>query len=139
MRAYKKKRTGQDWDYTFGRLYYTWNPDLTKATFHDWIEIANNDKTGGGITLGDLWLAPDGAVHLLWTERKLDLRLRDQFFPGEKQRYALMHAVLREGRIVSRDVLLESNEGAVQPVPGRARFQITPKNRLFVIFYVSGR
>jgi hypothetical protein len=138
-RAYKKKLTGQDWDYIFGRLYYTWTPDITKAAFHDWIEIANYDKTGGGITLGDLWVAPNGAVHLLWTERKLDPRLRELFFPGEKQRYAIMHAVLREGRIISRDALLESNEGAAQPVPGRARFQITPKNRLFVIFYISGK
>ncbi len=138
-RAFKRKLTGQEWDYTFGRLYYTWNSDITKNRFHDWIEIVNYDKTGGGITLGDLYVAPSGAVHLLWTERKLDLRLRNQFFPTEKQRYSLVHAIMRDGRAVSRDILLESTEDGPQEIPGRARFQITPDNRLFVLYFVSGQ
>jgi hypothetical protein len=137
-RAYKKQLTGREWDYTFRRLFYTWTSDITTTPFHEWIEIANVDSTGGGITLGDLWLAPDGAVHLLWTERKLDESLRDKFFREQRQRYTLIHAVLRDGGIVSRQVLLEAQEGGAGEVPGRGRFQMTPENRLFAVFYVSG-
>jgi hypothetical protein len=78
-------------------------------------------------------------VHLLWTEHALDERLRDKFFPGEKQKHSLNYAVLRAGKIVSRRVLLEAIENGAWEVPGRGRFQITPENRLFVICYVSGR
>ena len=137
-RAHKKQITGQEWDYTFRRLFYTWNPDITTNQFRDWIEIANVDSAGGGITLGDLWLGPDGVVHLLWTERKIDERLREKFFPEQKQQHELIHAAVRDGRIESRDILLAAKEGGAWEVPGRARFQVTPENRLFVVFYVSG-
>src|SRR5439155_16768503 len=68
-RAYKKELTGRDWDYDFRRLFYTWTPDITREKFRDWIEIASRDKTGGWISPGDLWVAPDGSAHLVWTER----------------------------------------------------------------------
>ncbi len=137
-RAFKKQLTGQEWDYVFRRLFYTWTSDITTNRFQDWVELANFEATAGSITLGDLWLAPDGQVHLVWTERKLDERLRAKFFPTEKQAYALVHAVLRDGKIVLRQNLVEAAEGGPWQIPGRARFQVTPQNRLFVVFYVSG-
>jgi len=137
-RAFKKQLTGRDWDYDFRRLFYTWSPDITTGKFEPWLEIASREKTCGWINPGDLWVSPNGDVHVLWTERALDERLREKFFPGEKQSHALNYAVLRKGAVVSRRTLLAAEEGKSNERPGRGRFQITPDNRLFVFFYVSG-
>jgi hypothetical protein len=92
-REYKLKLTDQKWDYDIRRLFYTWTDDVTTGKFHPWVEIASRDKTCGWIDPGDLWLAPDGNVHVLWKERAIDERLRKEFFPGEKQSYTLRYAV----------------------------------------------
>ncbi|MBI4328019.1 MAG: hypothetical protein HY674_22540 [Chloroflexi bacterium] len=138
-RAYKKQLTGRDWDYDFRRLFYTWIADITTGQFQPWVEIASRDKTCGWVSPGDLWVGPDGAAHILWTDRALDERLREQFFPGEKQSHTLNYAVVRDGKVVLRRTLLEAREGGPQEIPGRARFQITPENRLLVFVYVSGK
>ncbi|MBM4028824.1 MAG: hypothetical protein FJ280_26030 [Planctomycetes bacterium] len=137
-RAFKKQLTGRDWDYDFRRLFYTWSPDITTGKFEPWVEIASREKTCGWIHPGDLWVAPNGDVHILWTERALDERLREKFFPDEKQSHALNYAVLRQGKIISQRTLLVADEGQSNARPGRGRFQITPDNRLLVFFYVSG-
>ncbi len=137
-REYKKQLTGREWDYDFRRLFFTWTPDITKQKFHEWIEIASRDKTCGWISPGDLWVAPDGAVHILWNERALDERLREKFFPDARQSQALNYAVVRDGKVVTRRTLLEAGpEGG--EISGQGRFQITPDNRLYVIHYVSGK
>ena len=137
-REHKKKLTGREWDYDFRRLFSTWSDDVTTGKFHDWIEIASRDKTCGWISPGDLWVAPDGAVHLLWTERAIDARLRREFFPDAKQSHTLNYGVVRSGKVVSRRSLLVSKEGESHQIPGRGRFQVTPEGRLFVFCYVSG-
>lgn len=138
-RAFKRQLTGQQWDYDFRRLFYTWTSNITTSGFAPWVEIASREQTCGWINPGDLWVAPDGAVHILWTERALDERLREKFFPGEKQSHTLNYAVLREGRVVARRVLQAAEEGGSQEVPGRGRFHLTPARRLFVCWYVHGR
>ncbi|HSW00935.1 MAG TPA: hypothetical protein VLI39_12230 [Sedimentisphaerales bacterium] len=137
-RAFKKQLTGQEWDYDFRRLFYTWSPEIRTGKFEPWVEVASRDKTGGWITPGDLWLAPNGDVHVLWTEQALDERLRERFFPQEKQSHSLNHAVIRKGAVLSRRTLLAAEEGKSNERPGRGRFQITPDNRLFVFYYVQG-
>jgi hypothetical protein len=137
-RAFKRQLTGQQWDYDFRRLFYTWSPDITKGKFEPWVEVASREKTCGWITPGDLWVAPDGDVHVLWIERAIDERLREKFFPGRKQNHSLNHAVIRNGTVVSRQTLLTAEEGKSNEMPGRGRFQVTPDNRLFVFFYVQG-
>jgi hypothetical protein len=135
-REYKKKLTGRDWDYDFRRLFYTWTPDVTTGKFRPWVEIASRDKTGGWITPGDLGVAPDGAAHLLWTERAIDERLREKFFPDARQSHELNYAVVRDGNVVFRRTLLKSGErGEIVPL---ARFQVTPDNRLIVFYYAYG-
>jgi len=138
-REFKKRVTGRDWDYDFRRLFFAWSDDIRTGQFHDWIEISSRDKTCGWLTPCDLWVAPDGAVHLLWTERALDVRLRDKFFPGEKQTQALMYAVVRDGKVVLKRPLLIGGEGASGELPGDGRFQITPAGRVYVFCYVSGQ
>jgi hypothetical protein len=137
-RAYKKQLTGREWDYDFRRLFYTWCPDIATGQFKPWVEIASRDKTCGWISPGDLWVAPDGSAHLLWTERALDERLREKFYPEAKQSYTLNYAVVREGKIVLRRVLVQGGEEGPKLVPGQGRFQITPENRLFVVYYIGG-
>ena len=137
-RAFKKQLTGRDWDYDFRRLFYTWTPDITRDKFRDWVEIASRDKTCGWLSPGDLWVAPDGAAHLVWTERALDERLRQKFFPEARQSHALNYALVREGRVVLRRTLLVAQEGESNEIPSAPRFQVTPDNRLFVIFFVQG-
>jgi hypothetical protein len=137
-RAFKKQLTGREWDYDFRRLFYTWSRDITTGNFEPWVEIASREKTCGWINPGDLWVAPNGDVHILWTERALDERLRPKFFPGAKQSHALNYAVIRQGAVLSRRTLLVAEEGKSNEQPGQARFQVTADQRLFVFFYVSG-
>ncbi len=137
-RAFKRQLTGREWDYDFRRLFYTWTPDITRQKFRDWVEIASRDKTCGAISPGDLWVAPDGAAHIVWTERALDERLRQKFFPDAKQSHTLNYAVIRDGKVVLRRTLLAAEEGKSNELASAARFQVTPDNRLFVVFYVQG-
>lgn len=137
-RAFKKELTGRQWDYDFRRLFYTWTPDISSADFRPWVEIASREKTCGWVSPGDLWLAPDGNVHILWTERALDERLREKFFPDAKQSHALNYAVVRNGRVLLRRTLLVAEEGKSNEQPGRGRFHVTADNRLLVFFYVHG-
>ena len=138
-REYKREITGRDWDYDFRRLFFTWSDDITTGEFHDWVEVASRDATCGWMRATDLWVAADGTVHLLWTDRALDERLREKFFPEAKQSQALMYGVMREGALVTTRPLLISGEGLPSSeTPGTGRFHVTGDGRLFVLFYVTG-
>jgi len=137
-RAFKKQLTGREWDYDFRRLFYTWTPDVTRGGFREWVEIASRESTCGWMTPGDMHIADNGSVHLLWTERALDERLREKFFPDERQRHTLEYALVRGGRVIRRRTLLAAEEGKANERPGRGRFQVTTDGRLWVFFYVSG-
>ncbi len=137
-RAYKKQLTGQEWDYDFRRLFYTWTDDIAGGEFHEWVEVASRDNTCGWVFPCDLWVGEDHAVHLLWRERAIDTRLRAKFFPDAKQSHSLNYAVVRDGQIVARRTLLLAEEGGANEIAGAARFQVTPDNRLFVFYYVNG-
>ncbi len=138
-RDFKLKLTGQKWDYDFRRLFYTWTDDITSSKFQPWVEIASRDKTCGWIDPGDLYVAPDGSVHILWTERAVDERLRKEFFPSEKQSHTLKYAILQAGKVLSRRTLLKAEEGGAGIIPGRGRFHVTPGGRLFAFYYVHGK
>jgi len=137
-REFKRELTGQQWDYDFRRLFYTWTRDITKEPFAEWIEIASREKTCGWISPGDLWLAPNGDVHLLWSERALDERLRAKFFPEAKQSHSLNYAVVRDGKILRRRTLLESTEDKPGIAGSAGRFHTTLDHRLFVVCYAYG-
>jgi hypothetical protein len=135
-RAFKRELTGRDWDYDFRRLFYTWTPDILQQPFAAWVEIASRETTGGHVQPGDLWLAPNGDAHLVWGERALDERLREKFFPAAKQSEQLNYAVVRDGKVVHRRTLLET-QGASSGISGAAsRFHVTPDHRLFVVYRI---
>jgi hypothetical protein len=137
-RAFKKQLTGNEWDYDFRRLFYTWTPDITRKPFSEWVEVASRDKTCGWISPGDLWVGPNGDAHIVWTERALDERLHAKFFPDAKQSHSLNYAVMRKGKIIFRRTLLAAEDGKSNEVPGAPRFQVTPDHRLFLMCYVQG-
>jgi hypothetical protein len=137
-RDFKRQLTGKEWDYDFRRLFYTWTPDITHEPFAQWVEIASRDKTCGWISPGDLFLAPNGDVHLMWSERAIDERLRPKFFPEAKQSHTLNHVVVRQGRVIQRQKLEESTEDKPGIIGSEARFQVTPEKRVFVVYYASG-
>ena len=122
------------------RMMYAWTPDITTTPFSEWLEVGSTMATGGWLFPGDLWVAPDGAVHILWYEGPLDRRLRDERFPDIKLTHAIKHAIVREGKLVHRGTLLEGGEGLGGEIPGTThpRFQITPDHRLLAVYYVSG-
>lgn len=137
-REFKRQLTGKEWDYDFRRLFYTWTPDISRKPFAPWIEIASRDKTCGWIFPGDLFVMPNGDVHLLWSERAIDERLRPRFFPQAKQSHTLNHALVRQGQVIQHQAIEESTEDKPGIVGSEARFQVTPENRLFVVYYASG-
>jgi hypothetical protein len=137
-REHKRQLTGAEWDYDFRRLFYTWTDDITQQPFADWVEIASRDKTCGWISPCDLHVAEDGRVHILWSERALDPRLRDSFYPEATQSHALNYAVVERGKVIRRQSLVLAEEGRANEIAGAARFQVAPGNRLFVFYYVSG-
>ncbi|QDT05511.1 hypothetical protein K227x_39110 [Rubripirellula lacrimiformis] len=138
FRKFKRDLTGQEWDYDFRRLFYTWTSDITEEPFHEWIEIASREATCGRVAPCDLWLAPGGEVHLLWTERAIDTRLREKFFPDAKQSETLNHAVIHDGKVTHRQSIQRKDEGKPGLVGYAARFHVTPDHRLFVVHQASG-
>lgn len=138
-RDYKRELSGQEWDYDFRRLFYTSTRDITKEPFAEWVEIASRDQTCGWIFPCDLWLGPNDDVHLLWTERAINERLRAKFFPAARQSHTLNYAVVRAGKVVLRRTLMESTEDRPGIIGSAGRFHALPDRRLFVVCYASGR
>lgn len=138
-RNFKFKLTGREWDYDFRRLFFSWTPDVARTPFHPWIEIASREKTAGHLQNCDMWITPEGHAHLLWCERALDERLREAFFPKERQHHALNYAFVRDGRVVTRRVLAEGGEGLSNEIPNWGRFHVMEDGRLFVVFSVTGK
>ena len=128
----------RNWGCDFRRLWYAWSEDIASGKFRPWLELANRDKTCGFIRPGDLWIAADGAAHVVWTEQAIETRLREKFFPGAKQVYQLNYAVVSDGKVRSRRTLIETGEGISGELPNCPRFQVTPDGRLFVCYYVDG-
>lgn len=135
-RQYKFEQSGAKWDYVFRILYFTWSPDLTTKQFGEPIEIANVDKTGGHISNQDLWISPEGEAYIMYTEREVASALiRDKFVPGGSLVSSLHLAILKDGEVVQRKVLVEGTE-TVQP--GHARFQVTPDGKVYALLHING-
>ncbi len=136
-REFKFGLTGQKWDYDFRRMFYTWSDDISTGKFNKWVEVASREETCGWLFPADLWVARNGLVHVLWTERAIDERLREKFFPEAKQSHALNYAVLDHGKVILRAPVMRVEEGESEIVPNFGRFHITPDGRIF-IFYSMG-
>ncbi|MDZ7616841.1 MAG: hypothetical protein U1E05_07555 [Patescibacteria group bacterium] len=122
------------------RMMFTWTPDITTTPFREWLEVGSTMGNGGWLFPGDLWVAPDGAAHVLWYEGPMDRRLRDERFADIKLTHAVKHAIVRNGKVTHRGTLIEGGEGLGGEIPQsiQPRLHITPDNRLFALYYVSG-
>ncbi|MBD3182203.1 hypothetical protein GF312_07920 [Candidatus Poribacteria bacterium] len=139
-RKYKHEKTGRDWDYVFRRLFYTWNPDVTKRDFSEPVEIENLDETAGHISNLDMWIDKDGKAHILYLKRSVQSELmRERFFPEVPMQVSLEYAVLQEGKIINRDTLFKGGEGASELMPGYSRFHIDANGNLWIMYYCSGK
>lgn len=138
-REFKRELTGRDWDYDFRRLFYTWTPDITQKPFAEWVEIASREETCGWIMPGDLWLAPSGDVHIVWTERAIDPRLREKFFPAAKQSHSIGYARLHEGQVIDRRAIVQEGNAKDETIASAPRLHATPDNRLFLVYLAAGR
>ncbi|MEW6238624.1 MAG: hypothetical protein AB1656_24840 [Candidatus Omnitrophota bacterium] len=139
-RAYKKEKTGRDWDYVFRRLFYAWSPDLTHSDFHEPIEIENVDATAGHIRNLDLWIGKDGSAYLLYAINPVQNALmRDRYFPDRKLETILQCAIVREGAVVKKFAIAHGGEGLEEPEPHYARFYSAPDGALYVVMYVQGK
>jgi len=127
-----------EWDYVFRRLFYTYTPDVTRTPFAPPIEIDSVEETAGHISNLDLHVDASGKVHVLYNRQSHQYAfLRDKFFPGQPITVSLIYAVLEKGRVISREVLLETVEGSKGMSPGWGRFHVTPGGRLYAIFYAT--
>ena len=151
---------GRRWGNRFRRLQYTWTPAVGEAPFSDWLVVDHTEDTGGWLFPGDMHLAPDGSVHLLYTRLPIDQELRDLHFPDIPRVYSLEYACLRDGHVTTRRTLAIGGEGHGPTIPydlagegltyrwrsvplrtsriPTPRFHATPSGRLCAIFYVSG-
>lgn len=132
--AARFKVTNRDWDYVYRYIFLAYTPDITKQPFGEWQEISNLEKTAGYVRNWDMWVDKHGKVYLLWTERNLDIRIRDEFFPKEVYTVSLKYAVLDKGKITEQHTLLEWNENTGGFVADSARFQILEDERIVVIY-----
>jgi len=123
---------GTDFHYVFRQLYYAWTPDIASQNPSVWKLLASVEPYGE-ISNQDVWMAEDGTTHFLWIEESIDSRLED-FLPDVADTQTLWHAVLKDGEVISRTVLMEYDSRGIRP--NRARFHSLPDGRLFVI--VSG-
>jgi hypothetical protein len=137
-RAFKRELTGKEWDYDFRRLFYAWTPDVSRTPFGNWVEIASRDETCGWISPGDLWVSPNGEVHLVWTERAIDERLRAKFFPHARQSHAMNYAVIRGDKIIKRHTIHLAQEGVSGEIASAPRFHETLSGALYLVYYVGG-
>lgn len=120
-RAAKHSVLGQDWDYVFRRLFYTWMPDVASGRFGGPLEIDTVEGTAGWMFNLDLAIDAQGRVHLLWVRRTFDHGfLGERFFPGGSNVESVMHAVVDRGRVIAQEQIAR-REVPLQP-PGDRHF-----------------
>jgi len=150
-RAHKRRVTGNDWDYDFRQLYFTWTPYITSIPFSPILTVASVDETCGHIRNLDLWIGPDGDAHLLWLERNVwHAFMRDAFFPDLPITVALKYARVRDGKVIQRRTLARCTEDRDRPPasptadapmreprPTYAAFHAVDAQRLLVIYHLA--
>lgn len=133
-RKLKYEKLKRDWDYVFRRLFYTYTDDIRTTGFCKPIEIDTVEKTCGYIRNLDLYIDETGAAHLLYTKQlhQYDF-IRDKYFPGETMKTYLEHAIVKDGKVLSRQTLAEKPAEPDGFEPSFGRFHLSSKGELYVI------
>lgn len=141
-KAEKFRVLQRKWDYAFRRLFYAWTPNVAAAGFRPPLEIDSAEDTGGWILNLDLLLDAQKRVHLLWVRRTFDYDfLRDRFFPEQPNIESVMHAVIEQGRVTSREELMRRElpaGGADNRRHTSGRLHELPDGRLVAVLAAPG-
>jgi hypothetical protein len=133
-RKLKYEHLKSGWDYVFRRLFYTWTPDIAGAPFGEPIEVDTVEATAGSISNQDTYVEASGEVHLLYVKRPYSYDfIRDKYFPGKPMTTHLVHAVVKDGVVVGRQVLAETPPKGAGIEPGWARFHAIANGDLYVV------
>ena len=127
---YRRSKKSKIW----GRYHlgYAWSPNIATTPLSKWIYAVDVSEMAGEVWNCDLWAAANGDCHLLWWEKNLDTRLRPKYFSDKKLVFALKHGVMREGKMISQQTLVQGGEGLATNIPYWGRFHVTEDERLFV-------
>lgn len=134
---------GRDkWGWRMRKLHYAWTPDILDKPFAEWIVLDDTMDDGGTVGLGDSWLAPDGRLHVVWQKEPIHPKLRDLHFPDIKRDWRLFYGVLKQGKMISKRMVLAGGEttGPLRPTGyiGHPRFHITPDHTLYILCNLVG-
>ncbi|HUS81290.1 MAG TPA: hypothetical protein VM283_08490 [Armatimonadota bacterium] len=119
-------------------LGYCWSPDIATQPLSEWIPAVDVIEQAGETWNCDLYVDAAGDAHLLWWEASIDARLRPAFFADVPYTKALKHGIMREGRMVFSETLVEGGEGLQPETPVWGCFHVAPGDRLFVYYSLSG-
>jgi len=127
---YRKSKKSKVW----GRYHvgYCWSPDIANKPLSPWIYAVDVSENAGEVWNCDLWAAANGDCHILWREKNFDERLRPKYFSDNKLTLALNHGIMRDGKRIFSQTLVESVEGGKMNTPYWGRFHATEDGRLFV-------
>jgi hypothetical protein len=132
---WKKALHQRGWDYVFRKLYYYYHSDISHGQFGEPLEIDNVDATAGFFRNLDLWIAPDGAAHLLYLKKNVDTpEMRDAFFPGLPLRTSLEYCIIAKNQVIQRRTLLSGGENLSNELPIEACLHESADGRLFLIY-----
>jgi len=126
--------------WAFRRLMYTWSTNLRDSPLKPWVELDRVEQYGGQVQPLDIYLDDDHRVHILWYRESMDGGLQNAFWSDIPITYELKYGIIEKGVLIHTQTLLyyDNREGRFGEYPVKARFQITPENRIFVIFGAGG-
>lgn len=133
-RKLKFEKLNSQWDYVFRRLFYTFTPDVAAEPFSAVVEIDSVEDTCGHIQNLDMHVDAAGDAHLLYLKRPFQHTfIRDEYFPGRPMTSHLEYVVVREGRVIRRQTLVETPQNNKGIEPSFARFHVASDDRLFAV------
>ena len=138
-RLYKKERTGNEWDYDFRILYYSYAGDIRRGNFGAPVVIASADETCGHARPADIYVDDSGDAHLIYSIRNVwHTFMRDKFFPSLQLSASFGYCRMRDGDIVEQYNIDEAqetkeNEGSVGSFSGF--FHVSADKRLRVFYH----
>jgi len=135
-RKYKKEQTGNDWDYDFRILYYSYAGDIRNGTFGKPVVVASADETCGQARPIDIYIDDNGDAHLLYYIRNVwHTFMRDKFFPDLQLRASFGYCRMSGGKIVEQydiDGGKETERGKIGDFNG---FFHVSKDKKLRVFY----
>jgi hypothetical protein len=120
-------RTSNNSTGTEVRLVFSYTLDISKYAFSAWYEVRAISPGDDAVQEMDMWLAPNGDLHILWKETPLT-------YHGD--RYLMKYGLIHEGALTVTRIVADYADGD-GPMAEYARFHATNDGRLFIIYSAS--